>query len=224
MATISTVRLSTNHLEIRISRGLHSQERPLFSSIQFSDPPLTGGKLSFSLEKETGKKCYMLPARELIIQCGDDRAYCKWTSRPDSRFSEVAELLDVTWLHLRGKMETQMLSLKTTYAAYLVFKIAEQSFGLGSVKAYVRLVRELDQVQAEDEAIIVALTSEASRRAHRPRPKERNDGWMEIEMGEFFNDQGDAGEVGMRLMGIREFRFKSDLIVVGVELRPKENR
>ncbi|KAA8548446.1 hypothetical protein F0562_000130 [Nyssa sinensis] len=125
-------------------------------------------------------------------------------------------------------METQMLSLNTTYAAYLVFKIAERSFGLHSVNAYVRLLREVDQVQAEDEAITVCLKSETSRRALRQHsgqlPKERNDGWMEIEMGEFFNDQGDAGEVEMRLIEIKGLWGKSGLIVEGMELRPKENR
>uniref|UniRef100_A0A5B6ZDP6 Putative F-box protein PP2-B10-like isoform X1 n=1 Tax=Davidia involucrata TaxID=16924 RepID=A0A5B6ZDP6_DAVIN len=185
---------------------------------------LDDGKMSFSLDKETGKKCYMLRAKELIISWEDTPYYWKWTSHPDSRFSEVAELLAVCWLDIRGKMETHMLSLKTTYAAYLVFKLAEWYYGIDSVKVYVRLNREVDEFQAEDEAITVCLKSETSRRAPGQLPKERKDGWMEIEMGEFYNDQGDAGEVEMRLIEIKRLDGKSGLIVEGMELRPKENR
>lgn len=46
------------------------------------------------------------------------------------RFSEVAELIDDFWFDIRGRMETRMLSPRTTYVAYLVFKIMDHAYGL----------------------------------------------------------------------------------------------
>ncbi|KAA8548449.1 hypothetical protein F0562_000133 [Nyssa sinensis] len=189
---------------------------------------LDGGQLSFSLEKETGKKCYMLPARELVIIWGSTPQYWTWPAHPESRFSEVAELQHVCWLEIKGKTGTQMLSRNTTYAAYFVFKIAEENYMLKAAKVYVRLVKEAIEDEANGTAINVYWKSNTSRHATRQHvgrrlPKERTDGWMEIEMGEFFIDQGDAGEVEMYLTEITS-PWKRGLIVEGIELRPKENR
>ncbi|PIA36200.1 hypothetical protein AQUCO_03400247v1 [Aquilegia coerulea] len=49
----------------------------------------------------------------------------------------------------------------------------------------------------------------------------RDDGWMEIELGEFYNDQGEDGEVQMTLTEIKGGHLKCGLIVQGIELRPK---
>ena len=43
---------------------------------------------------------------------------------------------------------------------------------------------------------------------------ERKDGWIEIELGYFYNDQGDEEVKGEHLKG--------GLIVEGIEIRPKE--
>ncbi|KAA8548437.1 hypothetical protein F0562_000121 [Nyssa sinensis] len=119
-------------------------------------------------------------------------------------------------------MGTQMLSQKATYASYLMFKMAEKYYGLDPAKAYVRLVREVDENEARDKAITVCLKSKGQ---HFGRlPKERKDGWMEIEIGEFFNVEGDAGEVEICLIEIKDLHWKSGLIVEGMELRPKETR
>lgn len=52
--------------------------------------------------------------------------------------------------------------------------------------------------------------------------QDRGDGWMEVEMGHFFNDGGvDHGAVVFSLMEIDNYTSKSGLIVEGIELRPK---
>ncbi|GLT28423.1 hypothetical protein SLA2020_033580 [Shorea laevis] len=51
------------------------------------------GKKSFSLDKRSGQKCYMLAARNLAITWGDTPRYWTWISRPNSRFPEVVKLL-----------------------------------------------------------------------------------------------------------------------------------
>jgi len=40
---------------------------------------------SVQLDKKTGKKCYMLSARNLDIICGDAVHHWEWTSLPESR-------------------------------------------------------------------------------------------------------------------------------------------
>uniref|UniRef100_A0A0D9YU87 Uncharacterized protein n=1 Tax=Oryza glumipatula TaxID=40148 RepID=A0A0D9YU87_9ORYZ len=46
------------------------------------------------------------------------------------RFPEVAELLDVCWLEITGKLQLSLLSPATTYAAYLVYSFADYTIGL----------------------------------------------------------------------------------------------
>ncbi|TKY63642.1 putative F-box protein PP2-B12 [Spatholobus suberectus] len=76
----------------------------------------------FALDKLNGKKCYMLPARSLFIAGGDTPSYWRWTSVPAARVSEVAELVIVCWLEIKGRIKTRILSPNTLYTAYLVFK------------------------------------------------------------------------------------------------------
>ncbi|KAL6912344.1 hypothetical protein ACP4OV_001149 [Aristida adscensionis] len=47
-------------------------------------------------------------------------------------FSEAASLRAVCWLEIRGKIHSKMLLKNLTYAAYLVFEIADRSYGLDS--------------------------------------------------------------------------------------------
>ncbi|PRQ41759.1 putative phloem protein [Rosa chinensis] len=60
---------------------------------------------------------------------GDAPQYWRWTSHPESRFQEVAELLDVCWLEINGKLETRVLSPSTLYKAYLSFKFTPEAYG-----------------------------------------------------------------------------------------------
>ncbi|KAF8388370.1 hypothetical protein HHK36_027036 [Tetracentron sinense] len=181
---------------------------------------IDGGNKSFALDKLSGKKCYMVGARELSIAFGD------------TQFSEVAELQRARWLEIRGKMETQMLSPRTTYAAYLVFKFLEGAYGFDSPPAEVS-VRFVEGGEAENSARPVYLDphdgsrvrfqlvqqrrgvydrsirhvlrrspASVSRQQDGQFPRARGDGWMEIEMGEFINDSGEDGEVEMSLMEV----------------------
>ncbi|CAL1407370.1 unnamed protein product [Linum trigynum] len=55
----------------------------------------------------------------------DTPSYWRWETNANSRFAEgeVAALELVWWLEIRAKILTQRLSPRTTYAAYLVFKL-----------------------------------------------------------------------------------------------------
>ncbi|GFZ05921.1 F-box family protein [Actinidia rufa] len=96
-----------------------------------SDHPLIidNATKSFWLEKRSARRCCMLAARNLTIVWGDTPRYWRWTSVPESRFPEVAELVNVCWLEIRGKINTSILSPSTTYAAYLVFKSTASTYG-----------------------------------------------------------------------------------------------
>lgn len=53
-------------------------------------------------------------------------------------------------------------------------------------------------------------------------PQKRTDGWVEIELREFFSDRDKGGEVEMRLWETEFLHWKYGLIAEGIEVRPKE--
>ncbi|XP_019181491.1 PREDICTED: F-box protein At2g02240-like [Ipomoea nil] len=185
-----------------------------------------GSKLSFSLDKSSGKKCFMIAARELDITWGNKQYYWELKPHPDSRFSEVANLRSVCWLDIRGVITTNMLSATTDYAAYLVFRLSDMACGLESAKSLVRFVSQECDEEAENRADGVSLFGGQSNRRGGSQTsnelrRERSDGWMEVELGSFYNDQGDDGDVEARLIEIWDLNWKSGLIVEGIEFRPK---
>ncbi|XP_077227628.1 putative F-box protein PP2-B12 [Tasmannia lanceolata] len=184
------------------------------------------GKISFCLERSSGKKCYMLSSRELCIIWVDTPMYWQWISLPESRFSEVAELLDVCWLEIKGKIDARMLSRKTNYVAYAVLKFQPHTYGFDRWPASLSV-----KLGGEESGHTVILKPNTNRLSSTQTEssggygaevlRARNDGWMEIEMGEFFNDEGDEGEVEMSLMHLQGGQWKKGLIVEGIEIRPR---
>ncbi|XP_010935985.1 putative F-box protein PP2-B12 [Elaeis guineensis] len=231
-----------------LSRAVHpleySSRKELF--VRLCEPILIDdGNMSFSLEKSNGAKCYMLSARQLCIVWGDTPEYWRWHPLPDSRFSEVAELVDVCWLEIRGKIESSILTPKTTYAAYFIFKVAQNSRGLGFVNQETTV--KLGAQVCTHTVNVQPIVAERQRKRHRRHflnliwdamleghadadenkraaraPQARADGWMEMEMGEFYNDEGEDGEVEMSLMELKGGHWKSGLIIQGIEMRPKK--
>ncbi|KAI3952469.1 hypothetical protein MKW92_035539 [Papaver armeniacum] len=203
---------------------------------RLSDEPLLidGGSKSFQLEKSSGKKCIMLGAKELAISWGDGKTpwYWDWPVYPGSRFAQVAELHGVWWLQIHGKMEIQLLSPNTLYAAHLVFKLRDDAYGFDDyepIKAKVEVVGRADgdtSVCSQERLIYLSACSEYNL----PDPleleyfaRERGDGWAEVEMGHFYNGGGDTegGEVHMSVLETERGVHKQGLIVQGMELRPK---
>lgn len=52
-------------------------------------------------------------------------------------------------------------------------------------------------------------------------PKERGDGWLEVELGDFFNGAGDDKEVEFGVKEVKSGGWKSGIILQGIEIRPK---
>nr|KJB72131.1 hypothetical protein B456_011G160600 [Gossypium raimondii] len=133
-------------------------------------PVLThNGDMKFQLEKESGKKWYMVGARALSIQWVDTPRHWTWISLPDSRHTPVE--LDV--------------SIEGTAAGEMRSVILDPP-------------RNMPQ-----------------------QAKERVDGWLEIEMGEFFNGFENDRTVEFSLREDHDDQPKRGLIVQGIELRPK---
>ncbi|KAB5573149.1 hypothetical protein DKX38_000343 [Salix brachista] len=182
---------------------------------------INDGIMSFALEKHGGKKCYMIGARALYIIWGDVPSYWTWKSLPDeSRFAEVAELRYVWWLEVGGRIDVKILSPKTTYAAYLVFKLTDSTSGFD--EKLVELSVHFEGSAGEEKLHVFLVVPPGHDMP--PQPRERSDGWMEVEMGEFFYDDEDAGSVVASLKEVDNYTTKNGLIIEGIEFRPKEGR
>uniref|UniRef100_K7N4Z4 F-box domain-containing protein n=1 Tax=Glycine max TaxID=3847 RepID=K7N4Z4_SOYBN len=207
-----------------------SSSVPPFRSIKdlylyLSDRPtiIDQGIKSFQLEKRTGNKCYMLSARDLSIIWGDTTHYWEWTTLPESsRFEEVARLRAVCWFDITGRMNTRVLSPNTNYAAFLVFKMIDAGgfhydpavlsvgiLGGNSSTKNVCLDPNLVDNRLDD-------------RFHGlQRPTVRSDGWLEIEMGEFFNPGLEEDELQIKVSETTSNWWKRGFILEGIEVRPK---
>ncbi|KAL3629583.1 hypothetical protein CASFOL_026805 [Castilleja foliolosa] len=105
---------------------------------------------------------------------------------------EIAELIMVCRLEIRGKFNTMMLSPNTTYGAYLVIHSENAK------------EREFDTSTEVEEQV----------------PCARGDGWLEIELGEFYNNESEK-EVMMEFKEVKSEQLKGGLVVEGIEIRPK---
>ncbi|KAF7086848.1 hypothetical protein CFC21_090106 [Triticum aestivum] len=231
--------------------ALPSSKKELFLRLSAGPALLHDRLVSVWLDRETGAKCYMLSARKLSIVWVD--THWAWIPLEDSRFSEGAELEDVCWFEIHGKIHSKMLSQDTTYAAYMVFKMADYYYGLNfpaqeaSVSSgATNLTREVclqageadekthydegdddESDEEEEEDVDEYYRSLTNRRVvHEENvmlPQRRADGWMELELGEFLSEGGDDGEVSISLMETKSGKWKSGLIVQGIEIRCKKS-
>ncbi|KAG6731287.1 hypothetical protein I3842_01G122000 [Carya illinoinensis] len=224
---ISELVLSSSSLNILSKKDLY---------FSLCDKPILigNGNRSVTIHKWSGKKSYMLGARELMVTWGDASQYWKWSSLPGSpvlpksRFSEVAHLVDVCWLHVWGTIETKILSPNTRYGAYLIYTIGDQFHGLD--KPVKLSVRFLDEIRCDFiNAHLLSTTSmdidapgEEEEEEDARFPRDREDMWMEIEMGEFFNYDHVDRVVEMQLRETEVLNWKSGLVIHGIEVRPKD--
>ena len=131
-----------------------------------------------------------------------------------NRFSEVAELHYVWWLQIRGSVDNKLLSPNTTYAAYFVFKFAKSRRGFE--ERPVELKVHFEGCENGNSHIMYLDPP-----ANMPNlTRVRGDGWIEIKMGEFINENKDDGNVVFSVFDFHGVSAKGGLIVEGIELRP----
>ncbi|OIS97746.1 PREDICTED: F-box protein PP2-B15-like [Nicotiana attenuata] len=181
---------------------------------------IDGGNKSFALEKSSGKKSYIISAKELSILYGEEPDHWTWKSVPDSRFSKVAELKVICRLEIKASLKTNILSPNAKYGVYFIMKISHQAFGLNSVAAEISV--EIGNRKEVQHCVLgsTGMTNFEEKQRDQRLPYKREDGWMEIEIGEF-NNGGDEEEVTVSLMEVKGCHVKGGLIIEGIEFRPK---
>ncbi|GJX77244.1 kinase-like domain, phloem protein 2-like protein [Tanacetum coccineum] len=108
-----------------------------------------------------------------------------FTSKPSaySRFQEEIELLPQQVFYLKCTISSQMLSPGTEYACYLLFNVSEEYQGLHNP---VKVRDILHQENKEAEFFVYFITpSELNIHDFTRVPKQREDGWMEIQVWKF---------------------------------------
>lgn len=133
------------------------------------------------------------------------------------RFGIVAELICVWWFDIRGKTNTRFLSPGTRYSAYIVFKKLANCDGFEDVvmEAEIKMLGE-----EHFRRFICFDESMDGGRRNVVKPEKRQDGWMEVELGEFFNEGLHSDEINMRVFESRY--LKNGLIILGIEIRPSK--
>ncbi|KAB2621315.1 F-box protein [Pyrus ussuriensis x Pyrus communis] len=184
------------------------------------------GKMSFTLDKWSGKKCYMISPKDLVIIWGNTPAYWKWISLANARFERVAELVVVWWLEIRGKIDTRILSPSTVYKAYLVFMLSERARGFDHDDPLEVKVGLFGEEETSSKRIVFLgrqnITGRPMEIDETQYPKKRPDGWLEVEIGEFFcPGEEDGVLMEMICKELDLHRMKRGLIVQGIEVRPK---
>ncbi|CAJ2631704.1 unnamed protein product [Trifolium pratense] len=180
--------------------------------------PIDDGNKMFSIEKRTGKICYLLSARELSITFGNTPLYWSWKHVQGSRFAEAAELRTICWLEIKGSINSEMLSPKTIYGAYLKVKIADRAYGLDSLPSEVSI--EVGNYRSQ-EKVYIRSHCKINEKATCHCKCEHDDEWLEIELGSFYTESVQVQEVRMCLKEVKGVHLKGGLIVDGIELRPK---
>jgi len=162
------------------------------------------------------------------------------------RFPEVAELVTVCWLEIKGKIKTSMLSPETSYAAYLIFKMAEAAYGFYSPaevvvktaggktetqKAYLdpgeghsrsyQIIQRRIRLLSRNRTSMTMTHPSLNRGRDGKLPSMREDGWMEVEIGGFLTRREEEGEVEMSVLEVKAGNWKGGLVVEGIEIRPK---
>ncbi|PNT76451.1 hypothetical protein BRADI_1g48286v3 [Brachypodium distachyon] len=218
------------------------RDLPRFAKKEIPRAPLSGKGLFQRLAAQPA----LLPGKLVIHSYLNKEQYNVLTFF--DRFSEAAELLCVCWLEIRGTIQSKMLSENAAYTARMVFKLTdtphgldlpfqEASVGVGGSESTRRVC--LQACVNEDADAVAAgaprchILPPARRRTPSTVtpgseeedvliPRRRADGWMEVELGSFYNENGDDGEVIISLKEIKGGHWKSGLVVRAIEIRTKQ--
>ncbi|VVA90580.1 unnamed protein product [Arabis nemorensis] len=200
---------------------------------------IDNGRKIFKVDKLSGKISYVLSPRDLSITWSDQRHYWSWSHRSDSRFSEGVELIMTDWLEIKGKIQTGDLSPNTNYGAYLIMKVTSRAYGLelvpaetwikvgnGEKKIKTSYLSCLDNKKLQLGRLFYGQREERMSKeevvgSRRREPEARDDGWMEIELGEFETGLEGNKEVVMSLTEVKGYQLKGGVAIDGIEVRPK---
>ncbi|XP_077242862.1 uncharacterized protein PHLOEM PROTEIN 2-LIKE A4-like [Tasmannia lanceolata] len=161
-------------------------------------------------EFTTEGKSVHIPTKSLSIIWGKDKRYWQWiTLQEQGSMIEVAELLQVNWLEVTGKLEFSHLSPNTKYEIFWVVKFKVDAFGWHSSPIRFQVATTDGH---KDDRIEILETY-----------KELSDQWHEIRGGEFTTSEDskmDSVEFGM--YEISTTWWKGSMIIKEVIMKPKK--
>ncbi|CAM0953624.1 unnamed protein product [Alopecurus aequalis] len=146
---------------------------------------------------------FMLLPKSLSITWGGDTRYWTWKPFEEGSKIEVAELKDVCWLEVDGKMELSYLTPGVVYEVVFEIMIKEVSRGW-SVPVNLRLKLPYGTVQERKEHL-------------QDKPREK---WLDIPVGEIKPQKGQTGDLSISLFQFTG-NWKKGLVVRGIRIAPK---
>ncbi|KAJ4976956.1 hypothetical protein NE237_002062 [Protea cynaroides] len=146
-------------------------------------------------------------AKDLSIALGQDKRCWRWSSlRESSNGSiDVAELINVSRLDVQGKYTTSKLKRGLVYEVIFVVMLKDPSCGW-EVPVNLQLVLPNGERQERKENLLRI-------------PKKK---WMELKVGEFKTQTGNAGKVQFSLFETEGNKQKKGLHIKGVIIRPRQ--
>ncbi|CAH9129748.1 unnamed protein product [Cuscuta epithymum] len=186
-------------------------KKDLYALLSHSHILLDGGKLGFFLEKSTGKKCFIVAPSELVFT---EKIYSNGQIMVQelifARSSDVAvlNLMAGRMFNILGRITPQKLSEETHYSSYLVYKLSPKRSYFNVSFTGCRFVDNEGRVVRDRMNSYVRI------------PVSREDGWFEVEIGTFFNAEGNRSDVESCVFNLC-LQFGQSLIVRGIEFRPE---
>ncbi|KAH1247800.1 F-box protein SKIP3 [Glycine max] len=177
-------------------------KKQIYSHLSVHHVLLVNGNMSLYLEKATGKKCCMVSASGIEFRIRSSGSECYFSSEesvPQSsdkcypcRFYQLVQIKFDYKLRVTGSnLDTKVLSPNTNYGVYFIFHLVDQDFQPRNLQWMLE------------------------------RAQRREDGWMEVEITDFFSGDGyNLVDFHYKLKN-NDLRSYCCLIVEGVEFRPK---
>ncbi|PWA84321.1 serine/threonine/dual specificity protein kinase, catalytic domain-containing protein [Artemisia annua] len=191
----------------------------------------------FYLDKD-GIKCCMLSASS-VLKASEILSTFHWISTSESRFGKVAECLSGNSFRINCHINSHMLSSNTAYAVYLVYTLPENSRGIYTCPLQVQDSDKYNSTTffcacliAQETHVINKIKDDGDHSQipelwplYRPKldsiPKERKDGWMEVQIMEYKSDEVVSIERARFVLSLCVPQLElTGLIVVGIEIRP----
>ncbi|GKB89462.1 kinase-like domain, phloem protein 2-like protein, partial [Tanacetum coccineum] len=171
----------------------------------------------FWLGNVNGKNLLMLSAKAAIYKFSNVNLYSSRRSA-HSRFKRVIELLPQQVFHINCTIESQMFSPDTEYVCYFLFKLSENCQGM---HCPVKVRDILHKENNEAEFVYFITPSQLNINDITRAPKQREDGWMEIQLWKFSSTHEIKDDsLSMNMKFTSHEGIMSGLIVCGLEFRP----
>ncbi|CAL5387011.1 unnamed protein product [Camellia sinensis] len=174
----------------------------------YSGVYLKPNKLKYFVDKKSNKNCFVLFARDLNISWNDNPQYWRWTTLKEASLAcsgeeiEVAELLQVSWLDVRGQFNGAV------------------DLSPGIVYEIVFVVR---MIKYQDFSLKLAIILPNSKKLTRNESLNEKPlgSWFDIQLGEFKMSPENDGTMEFSREDHTEL-WKSGIIVKCAIIRPKE--